>query len=73
MLSGVFIMGKINWIEGQPPTNERTYLFKFNSGIICSGEYRYGRKGEPQENVLAWRCDCCGRFATPMAWAVIDR
>lgn len=64
-------MTKIEWIKGEPPKNERTYLLKFNSDIICSGEYRYGRLGEPDQDVLAWRCDCCGRYATPKAYAVI--
>jgi hypothetical protein len=60
------------WTLGQPPTNERTYLLKFNSGIICTGSFRYGRLGEPQQSVLGWRCDCCGRFSAPRAWATVD-
>lgn len=61
------------WNEGEPPKpkyyrESKPYLLKFASGIICSGAYRYGCRGEPQQDTMAWRCDCCGRFATPVAW-----
>lgn len=64
-------MTKIDWHDGEPPKNGRTYLLKFQSGIIATGEWRYGRLGEPQQSVCDWRCDCCGRFATPEAWTEI--
>ena len=59
---------KIKLKNGEPPKDSRTYLLKFKSGILCSGKYRYGLTGEPQKDEAAWRCDCCGRFATPIAW-----
>jgi len=61
------------WTEGQPPKKSavKTFLLKAKSGIVCSGKYRYGNLGEPSQNTLDWRCDCCGRFATPIAWATI--
>ena len=55
--------------RGEPPKNGRTYLLKFKGGIICTGSFRYGRLSEPQQDQAYWRCDCCGRFATPIAWA----
>ena len=61
------------WISGEPPNDGGNYLLKFNSGVICTAEYRYGRTGEPQTGVIDWRCDCCGKFATPVAWMLIDR
>lgn len=64
----------IEWKKGTPPPkcDGRKYLLKFNMGTICMGEYRYGRYREPQQDVLAWRCECCGSFATPKEWAVIE-
>lgn len=35
--------------------------------IYC-GRYRYGNLGEPQQDILAWRCDSSGRFANPTHW-----
>lgn len=61
----------IKWNEGEPPKDGKTYLMKFGSRIICSGSYRMGALGEPQQSVPMWRCDCCGRFATPTHWAEI--
>lgn len=57
--------------EGTPPRDRRTYLLKFKTGIVCSGSYRLGRMGEPQPEIIDWRCDRCGRFATPVAWCVL--
>lgn len=59
---------KIKWNKGQPPKDGRRYLLKFSSGIVCSGRYRLGNLHEPQQSELDWRCDCCGRFATPIGW-----
>lgn len=62
-----------HWKEGEPPKGDgHTYLLKFSSGIICTGSYRYGSLGDPQPTVLAWRCDCCGRFAVPRYWTDIN-
>lgn len=38
--------------------------------IYC-GRHRYGEFGEPQRDVLAWRCDSSGRFANPTQWAAL--
>lgn len=61
----------MNWIKGHPPQDdtEKVYLLKFNSGIIASGRYRQGNLGEPDQMYKDWRCDCCGRFATPEYWS----
>lgn len=64
-------MFKIEWKKGEPPKDGRIYLLKFSGGIICSGEYRYGNLGEPQQHIRAWRCECCGRFSTPIEWVNI--
>lgn len=61
-----------NWIkfeDRQPNNSHAKILMKFSSGIICSGSLRYGHLGEPSQDTYAWRCDCCGRFATPYEWA----
>ena len=56
----------MNWSTKEPRTDDgKTYLLRF-AYIVCSGRYRYGLRGEPQQDVLAWRC---GRLATPEAWA----
>jgi len=60
------------WIKGTPPKDNKTYLLKYKSGIICSGRYRYGVMCEPQPDVLDWRSDCCGRFATPVEYALTE-
>ncbi len=63
---------QIEWKEGCPPKNDnKTYLLKFKGSIICTGRYRYGLKGEPSQNTIAWRCDCCGRYATPIEYTTI--
>ena len=59
----------VKFHEGEPPRNGRTYVLKFKDGTLCSGSYRNGRMGEPQQNEAYWRCDCCGRMAMPIAWA----
>ena len=58
----------MSWKHGEPPRDKRTYLLKFKSGIVCTGSYRYGFRGEPSQDTIAWRCDCCGRFANPEYW-----
>lgn len=58
--------------QGTPPKDKRTYLLKFKSGIVCTGSYRYGRIGEASQETIDWRCDCCGRFSTPIAWLEIS-
>lgn len=58
-----------DWNYGEPPQiASRRYLLRFASGIICSGQWRAGRLGEPQPREIGWRCDCCGKWATPIAW-----
>jgi hypothetical protein len=56
------------WIQGEPPRDGRRYLLRFKSGIVCSGMWRKGDIGDPQNNQIAWRCDCCGRFADPVSY-----
>ena len=58
----------MKWNKGQPPKDHKRRLFKYASGIICSGSYGIGRSYEPQPEVRTWRCDCCGKFADPVAW-----
>ena len=62
----------VTFHEGEPPKNGRTYLLKFIGGIMCTGSYRYGKLGEPQQEQAYWRCDCCGKYAMPIAWARIE-
>jgi len=62
----------IEWQKGEPPKDDKRYLTKTKTGIICSSSYREGRTGEPVKHYLGWRCDCCGRFGTPEYWANID-
>jgi len=53
------------WVKGEPPKkNDKKYLVKLSSGMIVTVECRYGRLGEPQQDHIAWRCACCGRFVT---------
>ena len=35
---------------------------------IYVGKKRYGGLGEPQQDILAWRCSSSGRFADPTHW-----
>ena len=37
-------------------------------GVTYIGRFRYGNLGEPQQSVLAWRCDSSGRFSHPTHW-----
>ena len=62
----------IKWIRGAPPRNRGRYLLKFYGEAICSGTHRRGQIGEPQQEVLGWRCDCCGRFANPLWHAPLE-
>lgn len=59
----------MEWKVGVPPYDGKSYLMLFKSGIVCSGRLRQGELGEPQQSEVAHRCDCCGRFATPIKWA----
>ena len=60
----------MKWNRGEPPKDKKTYLYLFANGNICSGAYRYGWIREQQKGIQSWRCDCCGNFATPIAWAI---
>ena len=57
------------WKSGVPKDRKGHFLLLFRGGVICSGRHRYGHPGEPQQNVSDWRCDCCGCFGTPVAYA----
>lgn len=54
--------GQTVWTASNAPTPNGPYLSR----------YRYGLRGEPQQDELAWRCDCCGRFYTPTHWLPLD-
>jgi len=56
------------WIPVGERLPEPPCLLRYRSGIICSGEKRQGNMCEPQPDVIDYRADCCGRFATPVAW-----
>jgi hypothetical protein len=57
------------WNKGKPPKDGETYLLIYSTGVVCSGSYRKGGLGEPQQDVESWRCDCCGRFGGVVAWS----
>jgi len=62
-------MSSSRWIEGEPPRDGVAYILRFKTGVVSSGSFRYGvPMAEPQPDVKAWRCDCCGRFADPVAY-----
>lgn len=42
--------------------NGTSYELVTVGGIVCTGRFRYGERGEPQQDVADWRADCCGRF-----------
>lgn len=56
------------WRPIETAPKDGKVLLVFQGGAACSGEWRYGRPGEPQQDVLSWRSDCCGRFSTPIGW-----
>lgn len=58
----------MSWQPIETAPKDHSILLKFPGDILCSGRQRYGYLGEPQQDCFAWRCDCCGRFATPVAW-----
>jgi hypothetical protein len=51
------------------PKHESVLLYSGGFTPIYCGRRRYGLLGEPQQDVLAWRCDSSGRFANPTHWA----
>ena len=60
----------IKWIIGTPPKKiGKKYLYMFETGVVCTGEYRDGVFMEPSHGTIDYRCDCCGRHATPIAYA----
>lgn len=62
-------MTTIEWKAGPPPDKKKQYLAKSSGYIVTSVRYRYGLYGEPSQDTLAWRCDCCGRFGGTFEWA----
>lgn len=62
----------MKWNLGEPPKDGGRYLLQFFGGIVSTGRWRYGELGEPDQGQKEWRCDCCGRFATPSRWAELD-
>ena len=59
----------LTWYNGPPPKDGATYLVEYASGIICSAKYRRGGLGEPNQIEVDYRCDCCGKYATPIRYA----
>lgn len=59
-------------LDWQPMStaDHREHLLLLCRGVICSGEFRYGLHGEPQQDELVWRCDCSGRFGGFTHWAL---
>jgi len=53
-------------------TKGESTLLKTKQGLVFSGKKRYGNRGEPQQDVYAWRADCCGRFTTPTHWKELE-
>lgn len=47
---------------------DKSVLLYTPYGLMYCGRWRYGTLGEPQQDVLAWRCDSSGRFADPTKW-----
>jgi hypothetical protein len=58
----------MKWIKGEPPKDGKNYLMKFSTGMYVRGRYRIGRSREPQPDIIAWRCNCCGRYGDPVEW-----
>ena len=49
------------------PKGESLLLF-CRTVLIYVGRFRYGVLREPQQDVLAWRCDSSGNFTDPTHW-----
>jgi hypothetical protein len=56
------------WRPIQTAPKDRSILLHTAYGLTYCGRWRSGTIGEPQEAVVAWRCDSSGRFATPTHW-----
>ena len=57
------------WPMSSAPTDRSIMLAVKGTPIpIYCGQLRYGTMGEPQQDILAWRCDSSGRFANPTHW-----
>ena len=41
------------------------------SHTLYFGRHRTGYGHEPQPEILAWRADCCGRFASPTHYLLV--
>jgi len=55
-------------VEDCPPPKAAHILMRTKRGIVSSGKYRYGTLGEPQQDVLDWRCNCCEGFGGMFEW-----
>ena len=64
-----------NWIKvsEQEPPKDKKIVGRTRGGVICSMKHRYGVLGEPQQDVLDWRCDCCGRFGGMFEWMPVPK
>ena len=58
----------MSWQPIDTAPKGKKILLKFYADVICSGSYRYGRLGEPDQDRATWRADCCGRYGSPHGW-----
>lgn len=56
------------WRPMDDAPKDRDILLVTRYGLVYVGRYRTGNFGEPQQDVLAWRCSSSGRFADPTFW-----
>lgn len=55
----------IETVPAYAKNGERSVLLMLPSNIAAAGRRRYGVLGEPDQDTMAWRTDCCGRYDTP--------
>jgi len=62
-------MKTINWKPTNTHPKRGAKVLLLFGGNICTGVYRRGRFGEPQQKELAYRADFYGRNGTPDKWS----
>ena len=66
---------EIKWQDMKDAPKDRPILLDFKYGGIHTGRFRRRnldeprQVGDPPQEVLYWRADCCERFSTPLRWA----